>query len=632
MTTRIDRPFGLWDSPLDALLVAQELRLPALAWDDDGRTLVWLEGRSNQQVLVAGWDGAAPRDLTRGRNLRAEVGYGGGDFAVHAGHAYFAGHPEGCLFRQAIAGGPARAVTPAFGRAAAPAVSPDGRWLAYVHHDEAGDDRLALAPADGQGWPRVLAAGHDFYMQPRWSPDGRHLAWVAWDQPNMPWDGTLLYVAPVRAGDDGWPHLGPARVIAGGPDTAVQQPEWLPGGDALCYISDETGWGHLWRQDLATGHRQALTQGEAEHGTPAWAQGLRTFALAPAGTHAWVVRGEGGSQRLMRVDLATGTVAAPPALAGYSQVTDLEAAPTGDTLALVASAPAIPPRVLVYDATAGTARVAARASGETVPAAALATPEVLTWPSAGGEPAHGLLYRPASERFAATGRPPLVALVHGGPNGQAKPGWDPQAQFLATRGYTVLAVNYRGSSGYGRAYLRRLYGHWGVCDVEDTVSGARHLAETGQVDGERMVAMGGSAGGFTVLQTMIDHPTAFAAGICMYGVANQLTLAAETHKFEARYSDALLGPLPAAASVYRARSPELRAGEIRRPLALFQGEVDRVVPRAQSDAIAAALRRSGTPHVYHVYEGEGHGWRRGETIAHFWRAVDAFLRAYVLFA
>jgi dipeptidyl aminopeptidase/acylaminoacyl peptidase len=560
------------------------------------------------------------------------VGYGGGDFTAQGRHVWFAAQRTGRLFRQPLEAGEARPITPSFGQAAAPAVTPDGAWVAYVHHDEAGVDRLAVVDAAGRSWPAILHAGHDFYMQPRWSPDGRQLAWVAWDHPNMPWDGSLLYIAPVLGGEDAPPRLGPARVVAGGPEVAILQPEWSPDGSTLFYISDETGWGQLWRQDLNSGQRRALTTGDAEHGTPAWGQGTRTFALAAGGGHAWVVRGERGIQRIVRVDTATGLTSDVPRLAEYSAITALAAAPTGDRLAFVASSPTCPPRVVLYEAGTGAVQVLARAAGETVVATELARPSPIAWPSAHGETAHGLLYLPASARFTNAGKPPLVVTVHGGPTSQARASWDPQAQFLATRGYAVLALNFRGSTGYGRAYMTRLYGHWGVCDVEDAVSGVDHLARGGHVDRDRAVIMGGSSGGFTVLQAMIDHPEVFAAGVCSYGVSNQLTLVADTHKFEARYNDRLIGPLPDAADLYRARSPALHASAIRRPLALFHGAEDKVVPRAQSDAIAEALERSGTPHIYHVYEGEGHGWRRPETVAHYWQSVDAFLRQHVLFA
>jgi dipeptidyl aminopeptidase/acylaminoacyl peptidase len=205
-------------------------------------------------------------------------------------------------------------------------------------------------------------------------------------------------------------------------------------------------------------------------------------------------------------------------------------------------------------------------------------------------------------------------------------------QFLATRGYAVLVVNYRGSTGYGRAYMLALRGQWGVADVEDCVSGALELARAGRVDGGRMAIMGGSAGGFTVLQTMINYPEAFAAGISMFGVANQFTLVAETHKFEERYNDTLIGPLPGAAALYRERSPQFRASEIRRPMAIFQGEIDEVVPKNQSDVIVRALERSGTPHEYHVYAGEGHGWRKAETIEAFYGALERFLRQHLVYS
>jgi dipeptidyl aminopeptidase/acylaminoacyl peptidase len=291
----------------------------------------------------------------------------------------------------------------------------------------------------------------------------------------------------------------------------------------------------------------------------------------------------------------------------------------------------VPPRIVEHDFASGATRVVARASAESAPPEALARCEAISWLSSDGEIAHGLYYAPASDRFTGPGRPPLVVLIHGGPTSQARAGWNPQAQFFATRGYAVLLVNYRGSTGYGRAYMLKLRGNWGVCDVEDAASGVRHLADAGRIDPERTVIMGGSAGGFTVLQVMTQMPEAFTAGICLYGVANQFHLAAETHKFEAHYLDSLLGPLPEASRLYRERSPLYSAERIKRPLAIFQGEIDRVVPRQQSDTIVEALKQNRTPHIYHVYEGEGHGWRKRETIEHFYRTVEAFLRQYVLF-
>jgi dipeptidyl aminopeptidase/acylaminoacyl peptidase len=223
-------------------------------------------------------------------------------------------------------------------------------------------------------------------------------------------------------------------------------------------------------------------------------------------------------------------------------------------------------------------------------------------------------------------------LVHGGPTSQVTATWNPQAQFFATRGYAVLLPNYRGSTGYGRAYMLKLRRSWGIYDVEDARTGALALADRGLADRSRLVIMGGSAGGFTVLQSLVQYPGVYKAAICMFGVANQFTLAADTHKFEARYLDSLLGPLPEAAAVYRERSPIFHADRIRDPIAVFQGEIDRVVPREQSDSIVASLRARGVPHEYHVYPGEGHGWRKSETIDHFYRTVEAFLRTHVLYA
>jgi dipeptidyl aminopeptidase/acylaminoacyl peptidase len=390
------------------------------------------------------------------------VGYGGGDFALHDGVAYWVEQESARIYRQDLAGGPARPVTPGFGLAASPAVSPDGHWLAYLHSDDDGVDRIAVVDSEGLLWPQVLVEGHDFFSQPRWSPDGKALAWIAWDHPNMPWDGSTLYVAQVVAGDSALPAIGEARAVAGGPDVAVFQPEWSADGSRLLYVSDESGWGQLYAADLATGDVQQLTHGEAEHGTPAWVQDMRTYAVSGDGLRVYITRQEGGFSRVQRLDLTSGRIEDVVALREYTCIERIAASPVGDAIAVIASAPRTPTRVVVFDGESGSARVVARSSSETVPASELAAPESLSWATGDGEMAHGLFYPPQSTRLASVGAPPLVVLVHGGPTSQSRAAWSPAAQFLATRGYGVLMLNYRGSTGYGRDYMLRLRGNWGV--------------------------------------------------------------------------------------------------------------------------------------------------------------------------
>ncbi|HEX7446932.1 MAG TPA: prolyl oligopeptidase family serine peptidase, partial [Pirellulales bacterium] len=397
-------------------------------------------------------------------------------------------------------------------------------------------------------------------------------------------------------------------------------------------VSDESGFGRLMLHELASDQKRWLGEEGVEYALPAWVQGLRTYAIDAGGQWLTAAAGQRGFQRLAKIDLATGSSEPIAELADYSEVACVAAAPAGHRVAVMVSHPKLSPRVVVHDFEKHQTQVIARATGEAVPPEALADCEPLTWITAGGEEAHGLLYRPASVEYQGAGRPPLIVLIHGGPTSQVRAGWRAEAQFLATRGFAVLFVNYRGSTGYGRDYMLKLRGAWGICDVEDAVSGMRHLADAGQIDPRRTAIMGGSAGGFTVLQTMVEQPEAFTAGISLYGVANQFNLAADTHKFESRYLDTMLGPLPEAAAVYRARSPVFHASSIRRPLAVFQGDIDQVVPKEQSDSIVEALRRNGTPHIYHVYEGEGHGWRKRETIEHFYNTVDEFLRRYLIYS
>jgi len=639
-------PYGLWPSPITPGSLAEGRRLSDLWWDDASETLVWLEGRSGKGVLVSlrlGDDAPsspaaigttrscdAPRDLTDELSVRARVGYGGGDMTVAGGHAYFVS--EGRLYRQPLSHGPARPITPPGGEVASPAVSPDGRWVVYVYSTE-GADGLAVVDVEGRLWPQKLAWGDDFYMQPAWHPDGRRLAWVSWNHPAMPWDATRLHLASLAVDGSGLPHVAEDRVVAGGDpaeSVAVFQPSFSPDGRYLAYISDATGWDNLYLLDLETGAERALVAGDVDLGKPAWAQGMRAYGWAPDGATIYHERNERGVVRLWAVDVASGEARPVDALSEYTDVSQVAVSRAG-RVALIASASHIPTRIACYEPEGERVRVCARSETETVSPEVLSAPDPISWESEDGDQVHGLYYAPDATRFHAEGAPPLIVMVHGGPTGQARAGYASRDAFFTTRGYAVLEVNYRGSSGYGRRYRNLLRERWGVCDVEDAVGGARHLVRLGLADPERLVIMGGSAGGYTVLEALIQHPGLFRAGICLYGVTNLFTLASDTHKFEQRYLDSMVGPLPATCERYRERSPIFSADRVRDAVAVFQGEEDRVVPVAQAEEIVAALRRNGVPHEYHLYPGEGHGWRKSETIKAFYEAVLAFLKQYVLF-
>lgn len=622
------RPFGLWPSSLAPGDLAAATRFRDLAWDTDGRTLVWLEARGPQGVLVCQQPSEAPRDLNTTLSVRAQVGYGGGDFAVDRGHVYFAEY-SGRLYRQPLLSGPARPITPEFGYAASPAPSPDGRHLVYVHSYE-DRDGLAIVDSQGSAWPQILVEGADFYMQPTWHPKGDRLAWIEWDHPQMPWDGTRLVLGQLARSRDGLPRLRTQEILAGDLDTAVAQPCFSPAGNCIVYASDQRGYSNLWLRDLTSGETRCLTEDTHDIAGPAWAQGNRACSFSADSRTLYFARSENNQRRAYHLDLQSGTIAQVAPLADYSHIEQLAATPRGKGLACIAAASAIPARIV--SCTTAKSETRARSQSESLAPADLSTPQPVSWTAADSTPIHGLYYPPASSRFAGRGRPPLIVMIHGGPTGTVETGFEPKNQFFATRGWAILDVDYRGSTGHGREYMKALRSNWGILDVEDAIGGAQHLADQGLADPERLVIMGGSAGGYTVLRALTIRPGFFRAGLCLYGISNLFTLAADTHKFEARYLDSMLGPLPDAANIYRERSPIYSADKLRDPIAIFQGADDKVVPPSQSEEIVASLRRRNIPHEYHLYEGEGHGWRKPETIAAFYKACDSFLRQHVLFA
>jgi dipeptidyl aminopeptidase/acylaminoacyl peptidase len=610
-------PYGLWPSTISPAALGLRPRLEDVQFDSDGETLVWLEKRSGQGVLVSRRRGDAPRDLTVGIKVGAGVGYGGGDFTVRNGTLVFVS--GGRLYRMPVAGGSPQPVTPAFGDCATPMLSPDGSKILYVHSYER-TDCLALVDVQGSNFPVRVAQGADFYMQPVWHPNGQYIAWVEWDHPQMPWDGTRLMTARLEG-----TGLVEVRCLAGDADTPIFQPEFSPDGRWLSFLAQDGEWDQLHVIDLTNGKRRSLV-GEAVLMTAAWAQGLRTYAWSSDSAGLFYLRSDQGISSLW----AAGLDSKSSDRLDISPYTWLEqiAAGAENNLAFIASSPQTPERIISLKD--GSINVERYAEPGPIEPEDLPVCQPISWQGPDGTAVHGLYFSPASRRFASDGLPPAIVHIHGGPTSMAAAKFNTDAAFFTTRGYGFLEVNYRGSTGYGRSYMLALRQKWGLLDVEDAVGGAQALGSLGLADPQRLVIMGASAGGYTVLNVLVRHAGVFKAGVCLYGLSNLFI--SETHKFEERYNDSLIGLLPQDAERFRAWSPVYFADQIKDPVAVFQGAEDKVVPPEHSEQIVSALRTNHIPHIYKVYEGEGHGWRKTETITDFYNTVDKFLQQHVLFA
>ncbi|MCB9638897.1 MAG: S9 family peptidase [Myxococcales bacterium] len=649
-------PYGLWPSPVSAEAVSQSLRFRELRWDNESDALVWLEERSDRGVLVACSLGDAPRDLTEEHHVRARVGYGGGDFDVAHGHVVYA-EKSGRLYMQRLSSGAPWPITPGFGAAAAPVIDSFGRWVLYVHSYE-GKDCLATVDVEGRRWPHRLVSGADFYMQPAVHPDGATIAWIEWDHPNMPWDGCRLLVAHVDASAT---DLSDTTLIAGGQQTPVFQPAFSPDGRYLSYITTESDWDQLVLYDIYEGAWRTLLDLGCSLMEPAWVQGMRTYAWSHDGRSLVFLRNDQGISSLWRCDVESGECF--PLEMPYTAISQPVCSARAPKVGYLASSAQIPQRVVVQawqeqaqtDAEASpyalpeTSPFASeegiettdfskgpwilrRATGERLATDFLPTPKPISWSASDGTEVFGLYYAPSSATHQGTGLPPVILDIHGGPTAQRVASYSSDVAFFTSRGFGLLAVNYRGSTGYGKAYRDALRERWGEVDVEDAAGAAKALIEQKLADPERLVIRGGSAGGYTVLNALVHHPGLFRAGVSLFGVSNLFTLAADTHKFEARYLDSLVGPLPEAAERYRTWSPIFHANKIQDPVAIFQGDEDRVVPPDQSASIAQALKSRGVPHIYRLFAGEGHGWRKSETILAYYRELMDFLKEHVLFS
>ena len=613
-------PYGSWRSPIDAETVARAgRRLGAAAIAADG-AVWWAEGRPSEQgrtVLMRRPPGGAPEVVTpEGTNVRTRVHeYGGGAWTLAAPDlVLFVDFADQRLYRQRLGGPPAPLTpeppAPGAWRYADARVSADGATVVCVrevHGEGEAENQIVAIPLDGSADPRPLATGRDFYSFPRPSPDGRWLAWTCWDHPNMPWDGTELWLAPLG-------NHGEARLVAGGPEESVFQPGW-DGEGRLHFVSDRDGWWNLYRLDGEPGAGESpltqLTAEAADLAHPQWLFGGATYGFLDDGSIA-CVRTEGGAERLALLEPGTGQTRdldLPYTDFGFPAIST-----RGSRVAFAAASPQRETAVVLYDLAGGEIEEVRRASDEEVDPGLVSVPRPIEFPTGEGETARGFFYPPANAGFEAPPAelPPLIVKSHGGPTSHAVPALDPELLFWTSRGFGVVDVNYRGSSGYGRAYRNRLRGQWGVFDWEDCAAAARFLAASGEADPARLAIRGGSAGGYATLCALV-FGDGFATGASYYGVADAETLATDTHKFESRYLDSLIGPYPERADLYRGRSPIHFVERLRVPVILFQGLEDEVVPPSQAETMVAALRAGGVPHAYLPFAGEQHGFRKAET-------------------
>jgi dipeptidyl aminopeptidase/acylaminoacyl peptidase len=626
----IERPYGSWPTPITSeLVVAASVRLSGLAVD--GADIVWSEGRpadaGRTQLVRRAGDGSTSDQLPAGRDARTAVHeYGGAAWWVRDGIVWFSDWADQRLYRMAPGGAPEpltpEPAAPRADRYADGDVSPDGTWIACIREHHAGSSALDVhneivrIAAQGPSKPEVLVTGPDFVAAPRISPDGRSLAWLQWNHPSMPWDDTQLLVRDLGTGEE--------TVVAGGPGESVFEPRWQQDG-SLWFISDRTDWWNLYRW-IPGADIEPVVREEAEIGSPGFGLGSARYTVLADGRVVLARRRSGFDTLAVREpDGSLAELDLP-----FSVIAAVQAAGPG-TVAVIAGGPVAEPGVFLVDVATGELEVLRPPRELGIGPSMLSVPEHVSFPSvdAAGAPrtAHALFYPPINEQYSGPDGelPPLLVVIHGGPTAAAVPVLSLGLQYWTSRGFAVVDVNYGGSTGYGRAYREQLLGEWGVIDVADCIAAVTWLAERGRVDRDRLCIRGGSAGGYTTLAALARDDTPFAAGADHFGVADLAALAADTHKFESRYLDRLVGPYPQARDVYEERSPIHHVDRFHRPLIVLQGSEDEIVPPTQSELIVEALRARRLPVAYLLFDGEQHGFRRAENIR---RALDAELSFY----
>jgi dipeptidyl aminopeptidase/acylaminoacyl peptidase len=609
--SRTIAPYGSWRSPISADLIAAK----TIVFDQhriDEENIYWSEMRplegGRYVIMCHSPDGNVTECTPPHFSVRTMVHeYGGGAFTVHKGVIYFCNFKDQHLYRQTRNSAP-ELLSPGDGYRYADLIVDEKRnRLICIREDHTGEgeavNTIVGINLNGNDNGTVLVSGNNFYSSARLSPDGNKLAWLTWNHPNMPWDGTELWMADVR--EDG--TLQNANPITGSASESIFQPEWSPDG-VLYFVAEYTGWWNLYR--WMEGKAEALYPMEAEFGEPHWVFCMFTYDFVSA--DKIICRySRNGIWHLASLDARNQKLS--PIDTPFTDLSDIRAG--RGFVIFNAGSPTHPSAIVRMDAETGKMEIIKQAFEVTVDKGYLSEAKPTSFPTTNGRTAYAIYYAPKNKDYAApeNEKPPLMVISHGGPTSATGTTLSYGIQYWTSRGFAVVDVNYGGSTGYGREYRRRLNGNWGIVDVDDCCSAALYLVNEGLADPNRLAIRGGSAGGYTTLACLAFRD-AFKAGASHFGVSNLEALAKDTHKFESRYLDSMIGPYPQRKDLYYERSPINFAHQINCPLILFQGDEDKVVPPSQSQTMFEAVRTREIPTVYVLFQGEQHGFRKAESI------------------
>ncbi|MBM3137103.1 MAG: S9 family peptidase [Chloroflexi bacterium] len=606
--------------PVSIHTLNQLSRVNEVRFSGDGRFLLYSTSEGSQGILYARKKTGKSFRISADRNVRGGIGYGGGDFGVHGDQAFFVDR-NGSLYKTSLLrhAHPER-ISPAWGSSSSPVVSPNGQWILYVFQDGERDG-LAVTRTTGIGWPSQLVMGANFYMQPCWHPSGEQIAWVEWDHPHMPWEASRVKWGEVggmqvKLFEEGW--------VAGGVGRSASQPYFSPDGKWLSYIVRDGDWDNLVLFNLKRRTHKVLVRGAGFHlRLPEWVQGMRSYAWLHHSQGIVYTRYARGQASLWRLDISKGK--STPIDTGEIQwITQLDSSPINEDLVFLGSSPRTSKTICLLN----NGQLSINQSKlEKEIGHTMNQPDEIPFQTAGGQNSFAFLYQPQDHDQQ---KKPLVIHIHGGPTSANSLSFSSDAAWFTSRGYAYAQLNYRGSSGYGYSYQDALHHQWGIVDVEDTYFLAMHLIDQGIADPKKIVVMGSSAGGYTVLRALINYPGFFKAGICSYGVSDLLADALNTHKFERFYHQFLTGDLSRNRKRFIERSPIHHIEQIKDPVALFHGDNDKVVAVDQTLEIYEKLKSGQTPCTLKIYEGEGHGFKEPENVADYYNRIESFLKKYLL--